>query len=888
MIPRTAGPSFLRGFLALLLPFLAVLPARAQQVTLSGWFHVVWEDAGRSPVPDGQRFFLVDGTGRSFELALDEADLRAVGGARAIDRQRVVVTAREAPQRATGPATTPVLDVLSIRPEGSALPSAAALAAPQSGSKPYVTILCRFADSATVLPKSRYDAWMGSSYPSMDPYWREVSGGQINTVGSVVVGWFTLPQPYSYYVTNKLLDLSKAFNDCTSVADASVYFPQYAGINLQFNTWFDYSWGGGYTATLDGQTRSYGTTWLANWAGQSVYAHEMGHSLGLPHSSGPYGQTYDSNWDVMSNAYVYYDAAYSSYVAQHTIAYHKDMLGWIPAGRKYVAAQGSSQTITLERSALPGTGGYLMAQVPISGTNDFYTVEARRTAGYDRGIPGEAVVLHRVTPTAGTPARVVDPDGNGNPNDDGAAWYPGETFTDAQAGITISVASTGATGFQVAITNGSAPVTVSITSDAQRPAGRVGTPYSDGLQATGGNGAITWSVTGGGLPPGLALSSAGVVAGTPGQAGTFQYTATASSGGASASRTFTVTIAPQFVVTSAGARPAGVVGTAYADTLQVGGAPGPVAWATTGGALPPGLALSAAGVVSGTPTQAGSFGFTVTAASGGLAASRDLTLTVYDPVTVATDSVRATGVVGTPYADRLQARGGTGTYGWSVKSGSLPPGLSLDAATGAVAGTPTQAGTFRFSAAATSAGLVGSGPFVVTVYTPVSIVSDTARPGGMMGRSYADTLVAQGGSGTAAWRIGSGALPEGVTLSAAGVVSGIPAEAGTFRFSAVASTGTLSAARSFTLVVGKPTLRVEAVIDQLLGTGTLSADEARYLDLQGNRNGRVDLGDVRAWMIATGAVSPVRIPGLEDLTEGRRPAQPAPGTREHVNQERER
>ena len=87
----------------------------------------------------------------------------------------------------------------------------------------------------------------------------------------------------------------------TVAADAEIDFSKFRGINMQFNsTLWGYSWGGAWTTTLDGQTREWGATWMANWATQATYAHESGHSLGLPHSSGPYSSVYDSRWDVMS------------------------------------------------------------------------------------------------------------------------------------------------------------------------------------------------------------------------------------------------------------------------------------------------------------------------------------------------------------------------------------------------------------------------------------------------------------------------------------------------------------------------------------------------------------------------------------------------------------
>ena len=98
-----------------------------------------------------------------------------------------------------------------------------------------------------------------------------------------------------------------------------------------------------------------------------------------------------------------------------------------------------------------------MAKIPIQGsTTDFYTVEARRLIGYDLGIPNNAIVIHRVLTTrTDRDAQVVDADGNGNPNDAGAMWTPGETFVDAANLISVEVNSSSGTGFTVTITLGS-------------------------------------------------------------------------------------------------------------------------------------------------------------------------------------------------------------------------------------------------------------------------------------------------------------------------------------------------------------------------------------------------------------------------------------------------
>jgi len=198
------------------------------------------------------------------------------------------------------------------------------------------------------------------------------------------------------------------------------------------------------------------SSWMPPWGyeNQSVLGHEMGHGFGLPHSSGPYGQTHDSYWDVMSGKGIC-SPSHPQYgcLGVHTISYHKDRLGLIPTERKFVPLPGSRDTIVIERLAQPETNDYLMAQIPIGGSGSkFYSVEGRRFPGYDAQIPGEAIVIHRVDTTqVDRLAQVVDIDGNGNPNDAGAMWTPGETFTDTVNGIEVRIDDITPSGFRATI-----------------------------------------------------------------------------------------------------------------------------------------------------------------------------------------------------------------------------------------------------------------------------------------------------------------------------------------------------------------------------------------------------------------------------------------------------
>ncbi len=149
----------------------------------------------------------------------------------------------------------------------------------------------------------------------------------------------------------------------------------------------------------------------------------------------------------------------------------------------------------------------------------------------------------------------------------------------------------------------------------------------------------------------------------------------------------------------------GAVGSAYSQTLTATGGTTPYTWAVATGTLPAGLNLSAAGVISGTPTAAGSSSFTVRvtdSASPAVTATQALSLTITAaPVVLAvTTTSVANGAVGSAYSQTLTATGGTTPYTWAVATGTLPAGLSLSAA-GVISGTPSAAGSFTFNVSVT-------------------------------------------------------------------------------------------------------------------------------------------------------------------------------------------
>jgi M6 family metalloprotease-like protein len=489
-------PGFTRAALLALVVALALLstlgPAGAQSTpgpaagarsaTLTGTLDILHGDP--APAPGSRRrpaqqpsfrYFLTDERGQESELAIDGAVLERAGGAGALDGRRVTITLDAAPAAAA--ARRPRVQAIQL--VGG--PSTATLdpAEPDiSGGQRFAFILCRFGDTPndSEPSRARLQGMLVNARPGLDHYWRELSYGAINIANSQVFDWRNLPSPRSVYIPTvdgeEVADLTSMRNACIS-EHQSVDFSAFQGIVMVFNQRLDGHFdGNGYgtrrVLTLDGQTREWAVAWVGAPRADEVehVAHEMGHGFGLPHSSGPYTQTYDSRWDVMSDGQECYfvnnpwqdpdDFPYGC-VPTHTVAAHKHFLGWIPnfasgAPRTFTLPAGGRATLALARVAQPGPTGYLLARVPIPGSStQFYSLEFRQKLGYDRGVPLDppaatpasgAVVIHKVSTTSDDRnAQLVDVPNNGFTSDGGTEWLAGETFTDSANRITIRVDS---------------------------------------------------------------------------------------------------------------------------------------------------------------------------------------------------------------------------------------------------------------------------------------------------------------------------------------------------------------------------------------------------------------------------------------------------------------
>jgi uncharacterized repeat protein (TIGR01451 family) len=261
--------------------------------------------------------------------------------------------------------------------------------------------------------------------------------------------------------------------------------------------------------------------------------------------------------------------------------------------------------------------------------------------------------------------------------------------------------------------------------------------------------------------------------------------------------------------------PAATVGTAYSQTLTANGVNPSFTFSVSSGALPAGLALnSATGVISGTPTSFAAASFSITATDAyGCTSTRAYSFTPACPTITITPSSLAQGTVGTVYSRTLSASGGTAPYGsWTITAGTLPAGLTLNASTGVISGTPTAAASPATSVTVRVTDTYGcQGTQVVSLQIcPVVTLTPASLPNTTVGTAYTQTVGASGGATPYAYAVSSGSLPAGLTLNpGTGIISGTPTAAATSNFTIRATDANgCSGTRAYTIVSGCPVLGI--------------------------------------------------------------------------------
>ncbi len=331
--------------------------------------------------------------------------------------------------------------------------------------------------------------------------------------------------------------------------------------------------------------------------------------------------------------------------------------------------------------------------------------------------------------------------------------------------VTLGAANAGGTGSKTLVFTVMAPPVITSAAGAS---GTVGSPLNYAITATNSPTSYSaWS-----LPPGLSVSSqTGTISGTPTTVGSYNATVNAINAAGTGTKQVVFTITPLKPVITSAASATGRVGVSLYYGITATNSP--TSFSATG--LPAGLSLNAqTGAISGAPTAGGIFNVTLGATNAGGTGNKTLAFTVIAPPVNTSRDGPLNGIVGQQeFYDITATNSPTSYSAWG-----LPPGLSVNAQTGAIRGTCNTVGTFTMTVNATNAAGTGSKQVVWTMLPyPAPVITSAATATGRVGVSLYYGITATNSPSS----FSATGLPSGLSLNAqTGAISGAPTAGGVF------------------------------------------------------------------------------------------------------------
>jgi len=719
----------------------------------------------------------------------------------------------------------------------------------------YLTVTCEAIGGATPLySPSEAAARFGKGFPAAGHFLEELSEGQLDfrSVGGVGPVPIDAASSYGSYPS---VATSQIARDCATGV-SSQELEGIDGVNFVLNFQPGAAFGGTVALPVGGTTRVFRATWIPQQQSSfPTLAHEVGHSIGWSHSGMDYGgvseHQYSSFFDVMSSGFLARSGETdfgSQYIQAQTIAANRAASGWVPGNRWEVVEPGVETELTLEITGSgrmgtrpPNTRDLVEIRTP---GGERYTIESRFKRGkYDLTLFRGGVILHRLTRPIALGfgcclAKLVDADLNGIADDDGVAWNVGEEFRDGARGFGFTVLDSLPDGYLVRVRSGFLLEATVVGS------GRIiGWPAGDCVTECR-------AVRDGSEPP-LTLTAE-----PTGSLPFRRWLGDCQGTGpcvlpANRDRAVQAWFGAGIAFLTDSLLPHGTLGQAFATMLAVD-ALGTATLTMVSGNLPPGLQLDAgAAAIRGTPSAAGIHRFTLRATDAFATTTRQFTMHVTPPLTPGVGDTVAVVRFSTTTVPLVAGSGEPVEL--RLVSGAWPNGL-VPNGFGALVGNPH--GPSRVTA--TFDEVHASGPVRRTLHFRLLDAQPEIDLGVPIGNLFVgmpiDRTMRSVGPDTVRWSILAGALPPGIALTANGRLHGTPTGGGEYRYTLEARIASLADTHEFIVVVGVPTPTREEVFGALLRGTYLTEPERLYLDFIGNRNGRLDLGDVRAWMLSRGLI----------------------------------